>query len=427
MKDAADTADKPKCFIIELEEITKTDNKQPENILENKIYSLPFYQPPRQNRNTYDQNYYYPDQSYARGQTPAYQQRVDGQPVYVMGGYPPPPANVSRGGTPYYVNNPNQPDDSFFRDEGIFTSTFDTVKIRNRFVQRVYTILSLQLFVTFGFIILAVYEKNTRLFFRTHGTIFMIVSMIVFFALYLALVCCVDLRRKFPLNFVMLGLLGSYPYYPPPPPNVSGGGNPYRASYPGQPDETFHYRNSEIFATGFDTVKIRNRFVQRVYTILSVQLFLTFGFIALAVFEPHLREAFVNAVLPIFILGSVLYLGTALVLICVSDLRRRFPINFILLGLLTVAMTLMLTCVSVLATPVLVLYAAGTTALLCFVISLFAIQTKYLMYDTQQIVGGRRIELSPEEYILGALSLYVDMARLFLFILRLYMLCHHDD
>lgn len=41
------------------------------------------------------------------------------------------------------------------------------------------------------------------------------------------------------------------------------------------------------------------------------------------------------------------------------------------------------------------------------------------MYDTQLIVGGRRIEISPEEYIYGAISLYVDVMQIFYAILTI--------
>ena len=42
---------------------------------------------------------------------------------------------------------------------------------------------------------------------------------------------------------------------------------------------------------------------------------------------------------------------------------------------------------------------------------------KFLVYDTQQVVGGRRFQLSPEEYITGALELYIDVIYIFLMIL----------
>ncbi|CAH1277498.1 FAIM2 [Branchiostoma lanceolatum] len=114
-----------------------------------------------------------------------------------------------------------------------------------------------------------------------------------------------------------------------------------------------------------------------------------------------------------------------------------------------------------------VLMAVGITCLVCFGVSLFAMQTKYdftgcggflfvgvlvlfifglialitfpwvpipqtvyaglgallfalfLAYDAQLVVGGKRHELSPEEYIAGALQLYLDIAYIFLFILQL--------
>lgn len=39
------------------------------------------------------------------------------------------------------------------------------------------------------------------------------------------------------------------------------------------------------------------------------------------------------------------------------------------------------------------------------------------------IVGGRRLELSPEEYIVGALSLYIDIVYIFMHLIYLYQYC----
>ncbi|CAH1992358.1 unnamed protein product [Acanthoscelides obtectus] len=38
----------------------------------------------------------------------------------------------------------------------------------------------------------------------------------------------------------------------------------------------------------------------------------------------------------------------------------------------------------------------------------------YLLYDMQKILGGRRIQLLPNEYILGAITLYTDIVVIFL-------------
>jgi len=45
-----------------------------------------------------------------------------------------------------------------------------------------------------------------------------------------------------------------------------------------------------------------------------------------------------------------------------------------------------------------------------------------LIFDTQQVVGGkhRRFQLSPEEYIAGALQLYLDIVYLFIILLTCF-------
>ena len=43
----------------------------------------------------------------------------------------------------------------------------------------------------------------------------------------------------------------------------------------------------------------------------------------------------------------------------------------------------------------------------------------YLVIDTQLIVGGRRLELSMDDYVAGALILYLDIIQIFLYLLQL--------
>lgn len=44
----------------------------------------------------------------------------------------------------------------------------------------------------------------------------------------------------------------------------------------------------------------------------------------------------------------------------------------------------------------------------------------FLIYDTQIMMGGEhKYSISPEEYIFAALNLYMDVVRIFLFILQL--------
>lgn len=52
----------------------------------------------------------------------------------------------------------------------------------------------------------------------------------------------------------------------------------------------------------------------------------------------------------------------------------------------------------------------------CLGIIVFGI---YLVIDTQLIIGGRTLELSMDDYVVGALILYIDIIQIFLYILAL--------
>ena len=43
----------------------------------------------------------------------------------------------------------------------------------------------------------------------------------------------------------------------------------------------------------------------------------------------------------------------------------------------------------------------------------------FLIYDTQQIMGGKKYEISPEEHVYASIQLYVDVVYIFLAILSL--------
>lgn len=46
--------------------------------------------------------------------------------------------------------------------------------------------------------------------------------------------------------------------------------------------------------------------------------------------------------------------------------------------------------------------------------------TLFLAFDTQLLMGSRRHSLSPEEYIFGALNIYLDIIYIFTFFLQLF-------
>ncbi|MEQ2176494.1 hypothetical protein GOODEAATRI_028565 [Goodea atripinnis] len=82
---------------------------------------------------------------------------------------------------------------------------WDDKIIRRTFIRKVYAILMLQLFVTVGIVCLFTFCAPVRFYIQTNPSLYM-ASYIMFFATYIALSCCGDLRRQFPWNIILLVL-----------------------------------------------------------------------------------------------------------------------------------------------------------------------------------------------------------------------------
>ena len=52
----------------------------------------------------------------------------------------------------------------------------------------------------------------------------------------------------------------------------------------------------------------------------------------------------------------------------------------------------------------------------CIMVVVFGV---YLVIDTQMIIGEKKYEINDEDYVLGALILYLDIIMLFIYILRI--------
>merc|ERR1712216_974448 len=157
-------------------------------------------------------------------------------------------------------------------------------------------------------------------------------------------------------------------------------------------------------------------------------------------------------------------------LVCCIENARRYPTNYMLLGLFTLFEGILIGCVSATYDPDTVMLAMGMTAGVTVGLMLFACQTKYdftgmggymfaallvlvlwgwfgymfcfsqttcktintvycaagvmifsfyIVYDTQLIVGGshKKYQYGLDDYVFAALSLYLDIINLFLFVL----------
>ncbi|XP_034429658.1 protein lifeguard 3-like [Hippoglossus hippoglossus] len=223
----------------------------------------------------------------------------------------------------------------------------------------------------------------------------------------------------------------------------------------------------DLLSAQWESTSIRHGFIRKVYLILTAQLAVTFSVVGVFTFVDPVR-LFVIRYPGIYWASFVVYFLVYCILICCKEPRRRFPCNLVLLGIFTLALSYMSGTISSYYETKAVFLAMGITALVCIAVTIFCFQTKvdftscggllsvaavllmiigivtavvlsfqyvpwlhmlyaaigavvytlFLVYNTQLLIGNRELAISPEEYIYGALSLYVDIVHIFLFILQ---------
>lgn len=193
------------------------------------------------------------------------------------------------------------------------------------------------------------------------------------------------------------------------------------------------------------------------------QLLITFVFALLGTMHEPTQQ-FIEENPALKWIAIIIIFSTIISLMCCQSLSRQIPINYILLIIFTLAESYMIAVYTSFFYPELVCIALGLTALVSFSLSLFALQTKidftvfggflfvvlivftvvvivamffpgkliqliissigvilfslYLIYDTQLMVGGdHKYSISPGDYILATLALYLDIINIFIYIL----------
>uniref|UniRef100_A0A0K8TNG4 Putative n-methyl-d-aspartate receptor glutamate-binding subunit n=1 Tax=Tabanus bromius TaxID=304241 RepID=A0A0K8TNG4_TABBR len=260
---------------------------------------------------------------------------------------------------------------------------------------------------------------------------------------------------------------GGYPQggYPGGPQSVPYGHVPQGPSYGTNYSDPENPLDDDVKGFDFSDKSVRRGFIRKVYSILSVQLLITCGVIALFVFHEK-TKFWVMRNTYVFYIALGVMLVTMIMLVCCGDLRRKSPTNLIVLGIFTLAESLLLGISAARFNSEEVLMAVGITAAVCIGLTLFALQTKwdftvcggvlfvaliiffifgivaiffssrtlslvysslgallfsfYLIYDTQLMLGGKhKMSISPEEYVFAALNLYLDVIQIFMYILSI--------
>mmetsp|Transcript_7256 Transcript_7256/g.10721 ORF Transcript_7256/g.10721 Transcript_7256/m.10721 type:complete len:257 (-) Transcript_7256:21-791(-) len=208
----------------------------------------------------------------------------------------------------------------------------------------------------------------------------------------------------------------------------------------------------------------RNNFIGKVYSILALQLTITSVVCGLVVTIEELKHAILKSY-PIMYSALGVSLVVLVTLVCVPAAAKKFPTNYTLLGIFTVLEAYVLGYLCASSNSKLVLVAFLMTLGVSISLSIYAFKTKkdfntkqamlcalatalvvcgvflvvfgelwarllycflgvlvfsmFIVYDTQLIAGGRHSQLTYEDYIVGALVLYIDVVGLFVYLLSL--------
>ncbi|XP_061598462.1 glutamate receptor, ionotropic, N-methyl D-aspartate-associated protein 1a (glutamate binding) [Cololabis saira] len=225
-----------------------------------------------------------------------------------------------------------------------------------------------------------------------------------------------------------------------------------------------YYDNEDFTNSGFEDKNIRQAFIRKVFLVLTVQLMVTFSFVAVFTFVDD-AKLFVRKNPWTYYVSYAIFFVSLIVLSCCGDFRRKHPWNLVALSILTLSLSYMVGMIASFYDTETVIIAVGITAVVCFTVVLFSLQSKYdftscrgvlfvclivlllfsilcifirhkilhivyaslgallftcfLAVDTQLLLGNKKLALSPEEYIFAALNLYTDIINIFLYILAL--------
>ncbi|KAL6260328.1 hypothetical protein P5V15_007859 [Pogonomyrmex californicus] len=224
--------------------------------------------------------------------------------------------------------------------------------------------------------------------------------------------------------------------------------------------------NANDYIGDFKDILVRRSFVRKVFCILTLQLMFTFFVISVFMFVDEAQK-FMIIHWYLWIVAIVFFIVAYCAIACSVHARRTPPYNYICLILLTLAMSYLAAFISVLYSIEVILIVMGMTAIVTTIIALVATFSRfdltmrpgmvmvaglvaivsiftvlivllfthimvlrlviaiigtlllcmYLYFDVQTIMGGRRIELNPDEVVFAATQIYVDIILLYQYLL----------
>ncbi|XP_070172478.1 protein lifeguard 1 [Polyergus mexicanus] len=224
--------------------------------------------------------------------------------------------------------------------------------------------------------------------------------------------------------------------------------------------------DADEYVGDFKEAAIRRSFIRKVFCLLTLQLTFTILVICIFMFV-YEAQKFMILHWYLWIVAMIFFIVAYCAVACSVHARRTPPYNYICLFLLTLGMSYLAAFVSVFYSIEVILIVMGMTAVVTMIIALVATFSKfdltmrpgllmviglvsivaiftmliillfthimvfrlviaiigtlllcmYLYFDIQTIMGGRRIELGPDEVVFAATQIYVDIVLLYQYLL----------
>ncbi|KAL4657229.1 protein lifeguard 1-like [Arapaima gigas] len=219
-----------------------------------------------------------------------------------------------------------------------------------------------------------------------------------------------------------------------------------------------------IVDTSFEDKTIRRAFTRKVFTVVTVQLLITFSVVCIFTFSEVVQKA-VQRNIWVYLSSYIVFMLVSLCLTFSSSFSRKHPWNLVALGVVTLSLSYMVGTVASYHDTTAVSIAMGSTLVISFTIVIFSVQTRvdfticngillvlsvdllmfgffciffhstalqvlygclgallfatFLAVDCQLVMGREKYSLNPEEYVFAALILYLDIITIFLYLLIL--------
>jgi len=210
---------------------------------------------------------------------------------------------------------------------------------------------------------------------------------------------------------------------------------------------------------GLRSNDVRQAFIKKVYGLLFFMLSVPTLLIILSVNVAGIRN-FMRTHIELYYIAAVITIVMLLSLFCFQRILRKVPQNYIFLLVFTVLESYTVTTLTCFYEPRSILYAAILTFVMAFSLTLYAcfartdltrigfalcwvslgvslaaiilmvivrshfililcawvfliIAALYVIIDTQMILGGKHKELSVDDYVIGAMMLFIDFLHIF--------------